>query len=348
MGLRKITTYFKRVKETPESKEEARLLEKETKTYFFVCLGAFILFMVLGLIPVVGTIFGILAFIFAVFAVVFGFYFYSIKSAMSQTLKKIEKNEKKKKEDERLAGMSEEERAAENKRKEDEKKQKAIREAEEKKNGIIEGLKKVANYRGFQFEEKFDKEFENDQYKELGYRRILETHDNVYHTGKTPRYYFEEFIETLEYVDHLRYVGPSELLRIDLEALIRDFETNDDGEIEKKEPCLSVEDCLDASKNPVLNFAVNFNCFKLPDDENGTFKDKFNLYEAAEHFVLLSIMALEKNTVTEDNPWLFEKDTYLNDFGMPRSVKNFYIKAIEKTANDEYKGILEHLVERAK
>ncbi len=155
---------------------------------------------------------------------------------------------------------------------------------------------------------------------------------HVYHPNeKIPSKYFEALIDNIK-VQPLKYVGPCNVLVGLLKIMAKSFYINDDGEPEICEPVLSPEQIVSVEKNPVLYFVKNFNIFELKDDALGTFQDKFALYGK-----ILSFLAINAAKIDiAGSQWLFDKNTYINDFGVVRKEKGFLKKCKEVSGFTEY------------
>ena len=154
----------------------------------------------------------------------------------------------------------------------------------------------------------------------------------VYHKGaKLPGMYFEALVNSIN-VQHLSLVGTSGMLVDCLKTMAKPFTINDDGEPEACPTDLTPEEIVSVEKNPLLYFVSNFNVFEMENDALGTLLDKYYLYSDA--MIYLSTHA--KDIVWEENQWLFDKSTYLNDFGTVRKEKSFLKKCKELSKFPEF------------
>lgn len=243
----------------------------------------------------------------------------------------LEAKQKQKAEEERIARekAEEEKRLKEQKRKEE----------------IIDNLGVVCTYKYIMAEEKLRKKYEASEYTSLGFKRyaqIMASSECGVTADNLPGLLLEEFLGMFEAKgDALDYVGPNELLVEELKVLLRNFVTDDNGEIQQCEPALSAKELLPIENNPLLNFAFNFDCFEFGDESDGPFKDKYDLYAEAMKFIVYCII-LKKSDIIERNQWLFDRDTYLNDFDMIRKKSSFF-QQIRKSCNDEFKAIIDDI-----
>ena len=97
--------------------------------------------------------------------------------------------------------------------------------------------------------------------------------DAYYKGAKLPSMYFESLADAID-AQALIYVGPIEMLVKILSLQAKPFYIDEDGEPQQTQPILTPEEVVSVEKNPVLNFVKNFDCFKLDDDVQGTWKDK--------------------------------------------------------------------------
>lgn len=154
----------------------------------------------------------------------------------------------------------------------------------------------------------------------------------VYHKGaKLPDTYFRSLVDAIN-VQPLTIVGPNKALVMFLKECAKPYKINEDGEPEARKTDLTPEQIVTVDKNPLLYFVKNFNVFDIKDDALGTAIDKNKLYIAALTFIAVCIGDIE----IEKQQWLFDKDTYLNDFGTVRKEKGFLKKCREVSGIPEY------------
>ena len=191
----------------------------------------------------------------------------------------------------------------------------------------LESFKKHVTPQNYMLEENYKVEYEKN-FSKYSYVLYL----NVCHKGETlPTVYFDALKGAIN-VQQLSLVGTAELFRDLLKILAKPFYINDDGEPEACPPQLPPEQLLSVDKNPLLNFVKNFNVFDIEDDELGTASDKYDIYIRVLFFLAKNV----KEISIEENKWLFDKNTYLNDFGTVRKEKGFLKKCKEVSAYTEY------------
>ena len=156
---------------------------------------------------------------------------------------------------------------------------------------------------------------------------------NVFHPeAKIPTIFFNQFVKNIN-IDTI-YVAPSEMLVDVLKMQAKPFILDDEGEPHIVEPMLSAPEIVSDVKNPVLNFVSNFKCFKLTNDDEGTYKEKFNLW--CDILIWISVYFRREEDFIANNQWIFSKDTYFNDLGIVRKPKAFYKKCIELASQKDY------------
>ncbi len=159
----------------------------------------------------------------------------------------------------------------------------------------------------------------------------LEVVVSVFHKeAKIPAVYFGKLADAIG-AQALSYVGPSDLLVKLLSMQAKPFYMDDDGEPQAIEPLFSPEEIVSVEKNPILNFAKNFNCFTLGDDEQGSWKDKFELWKN----IMIWLGLYGGKDAIANNPWIFSKETYFNEIGTVRKLKGFCKKCIELVADEK-------------
>ena len=156
----------------------------------------------------------------------------------------------------------------------------------------------------------------------------------VIHNGaKIPYVFFKKLIDNIE-AEALDYVGPTDMLIDVLSGIAKPFYIDDDGEPQPTNKAIVPEEFLSVEKNPVLNYVSNFKCFKLDDDAQGLWKDKFTMWSSV--MIWLGLNGLTDKDIVSKNPWIFSNDTYFNDMGTARKQKGFYKKCIELATNKKY------------
>lgn len=153
----------------------------------------------------------------------------------------------------------------------------------------------------------------------------------VHKDAKVPSLYFKALVDSIE-VQPLEFVGPSETLVLILKEMAKPYTINDDGEPELCKTILTPEEIVSVDKNPVLYFVKNFNVFKIEDDALGSAGDKYALYIETMKFLAILADVFK----IEENQWLFDKNTYLNDFGTVRKKKGFLNKCKELSAFPQF------------
>lgn len=195
-----------------------------------------------------------------------------------------------------------------------------------------DGLKAFKEYitpQNYFLEETIEKE------KETKYGNYtLKTVVDIFHKdAKIPYVFFRNLIDNIK-VQALEYVGPIELLIKVLSIQAKPFYIDEDGEPQTITACMSPEEIVSIEKNPVLSFVTNFNCFKLADDVQGSWNDKYGLW--SEMITWLGAKCILDREILSENPWVFEKETYFNDLGTVRKSKSFYKKCIELSSDKDY------------
>lgn len=193
----------------------------------------------------------------------------------------------------------------------------------------LEALKEYTSPQNYMLEETYKKEYE-----ELGKNCGLSFYCEVFHKeAKIPTLFFKYFIDNI-HVEALEYAVPRNILIDMLKMQAETFSINDDGEPEETPAVLEGKDLLSFESNPVLNYISNFDCFKLGDDADGSWGDKFRLWSAVVFF-LVCLSEADKEGLSK-NSWIFDKSVYFNDFGTVRKLKGFYKKCIEKSSMPDY------------
>ena len=164
----------------------------------------------------------------------------------------------------------------------------------------------------------------------------------VYHKdAKIPSAYFSAFVKELK-AQPLEYVGPTNLVTSLLCDQGKTFELDDDGEPVEKKSALSPEELVTVEKNPLLKFVETFDCFKLEDDDEGSWDDKYKLY--SEVLIFLGFASFGDKEVLNENQWLFDKAIYFNSLGVVKKEKGFIKTCIEKcTYPDFFKKRLDEI-----
>ena len=95
--------------------------------------------------------------------------------------------------------------------------------------------------------------------------------DNLDNSEKLPWVAFSEIVDDLSCPSKaLDYVGPINSLIFNLEIISGNYTTDEDGEPKLIERAVSIEDVVDAEKNPLLKFITTFNCFQYANDSVGS------------------------------------------------------------------------------
>lgn len=157
---------------------------------------------------------------------------------------------------------------------------------------------------------------------------------------KSPRLYFEALVSAVAKLpgasDALLYVWPIESAACVLGLQAKPFYSDDNGDPVMVEPKPDGRQINDINVNPVLKFIRDFHIFSF---ENKEFVWKemallwsdvlwFILRETTEHGVDWDVIG--------NNPWIFEKDTYLTQAGTLRSRKGLLTTGLEKSTNPGY------------
>jgi hypothetical protein len=129
-----------------------------------------------------------------------------------------------------------------------------------------------------------------------------------------------------------------------LAELARPYWLDEDGEPHQKSVSLEQSDLVSIFKNPILKFVHSFDCFILNDDDKGTFDDKLLIICSVLRF-LQSNFASNKDALQE-NPWLFDPSSYLNDFGLLKTYKAFLKNAISLAADNAEKNYFKKKLKR--
>lgn len=199
-----------------------------------------------------------------------------------------------------------------------------------------DGIKTFNEYisaQNYLLEETIKKEQET-KYSEYS----LDTVISVFHKdAKLPSIYFRKLVDEIN-AQVLEYVGPTNLLVGYLSQQAQPFYIDDDGEPQPIVPKLTPEEIVSVEKNPMLNYAKNFNCFELADDAQGSFDDKWHLWSNV--LMWLCLYSHNKDIISK-NQWIFSKDVYLNELGTARKLKGFFKKCIELAADKESKAFFE-------
>ena len=146
-----------------------------------------------------------------------------------------------------------------------------------------------------------------------------------------PYIYFKALVDAVrsEYMPQALYVADvREWLISLLETIAKPFRINEDGEPEVCAPMFDPPaDLVSVDKNPLLKFVSKFDCFDLESSETGTMEEKFKIYQ--------TIIIYLCGRYTEDNMWIFDKNTYFNDFGVIKKEKAFLKKCKELVSKEE-------------
>ena len=155
-----------------------------------------------------------------------------------------------------------------------------------------------------------------------------------YEDAKLPYVFFANLVREIDSLT-LIYNATKDMLIDILLIQAKPFYIDEDGEphqiIEKK---FTPEEIVSVEKNPVLNFVSNFRCFIIRDDEEGSLEDKYTIWSR-----MLSWIARQSyydKDIIAKNPWVFSRETYINDMGMVRKPKGFFKKCIELASSKEY------------
>ena len=195
-----------------------------------------------------------------------------------------------------------------------------------------DGLKTYCEYikaQNYILEENIKKEKEK-KYPDYDFDLVVKV---VYKESKLPCIYFKKLVDSIS-VQALSYVGTTNLVINALSILAKPFYVDEDGEPQAITPAYTPEEITSVEKNPILNFVTNFKCFELKDDEQGSWKDKYELWSSI--IVWLGVYAQSDKNIIANNPWIFSNDTYFNDLGVIKKVKAFCKKASELATNKKY------------
>ena len=161
-----------------------------------------------------------------------------------------------------------------------------------------------------------------------------------YPNAKLPRTYFNALLESIG-TEPLYNGAILELFRGALLVIAKPYVINEDGEPELRETVLTPEQIVSTDENPLLYFIKNFNAFEMKDEATGSLIDKYFVYKA----VVLFILNFVNEIVIEENKWLFDKNTYLNELGIVRKIKGFIKKCKELTDNERYNTQLDVILD---
>lgn len=161
-----------------------------------------------------------------------------------------------------------------------------------------------------------------------------------YPNAKLPRTYFNALLESIG-TEPLYNGAILELFRGALLVIAKPYVINEDGEPELRDTILTPEQIVSTDENPLLYFIKNFNAFEMKDEATGSLIDKYFVYKA----VVLFILNFVNEIVIEENKWLFDKNTYLNDLGIVRKIKGFIKKCKELTDNERYNKQLDVILD---
>ncbi len=203
--------------------------------------------------------------------------------------------------------------------------------------GSEDGIKTYNEYitaQNYLLEETIKKEHES-KYSKYDFNVFV----SVIHNGaKIPSVYFEKLADAID-VQALKFVGPINLLVNVLSIQAQPFYIDDDGEYQSIEPAFAPEEIVSVDKNPALIYVKNFNCFELENDSQGSWDDKYMLW--SDILIWLGAFSGSNKEIISENPWIFSKETYLNDLGTIRTPKEFYKKCIELASKEKYKILFE-------
>ena len=161
-----------------------------------------------------------------------------------------------------------------------------------------------------------------------------------YPNAKLPRTYFNALLESIG-TEPLYNGAILELFRGVLLVIAKPYVINEDGEPELRETVLTPEQIVSTDENPLLYFIKNFNAFEMKDEATGSLIDKYFVYKA----VVLFILNFVNEIVIEENKWLFDKNTYLNELGIVRKIKGFIKKCKELTDSERYNTQLDVILD---
>ena len=199
-------------------------------------------------------------------------------------------------------------------------------------------------YKEFMVQENFDKDKEYEKEQKEKDCEYFSVYVHVYRKGhKSPRIFFESLVTALGKTpgcsDALEYTFPIDTTASKLGLLAEPYLKDDNGDLMERPQHFTPEQLVDYNVNPLLKFVHDFNAYGF---EDGDWKAKIGLWNEAAWFILYQIIE-DKLDVLEKNPWLFEKETYLNATGGMRTKKGFFNTGIEKSNNPDY--FKEHLAE---
>lgn len=158
---------------------------------------------------------------------------------------------------------------------------------------------------------------------------------NVIHYGDMiPNTYFMALACAIN-VQPMNIQGPNSAVVMFLKDMAKPYTVNEDGEPEARTTDLTPEQIVSVEKNPLLYFVKHFNVFEIADDSLGTAKDKITLYLDILTYIA-TVITVTKDFNINEHQWLFNKDTYLNDFGMIKKEKGFLKKCREVSGIPEY------------
>ena len=198
----------------------------------------------------------------------------------------------------------------------------------------IKAFKEYTSAQSYFLEEKLKKEHES-KYSEYDFHIYV----SVFHKDeKLPSIYFKSLVDKID-VEALQFVGTMSWLVDILSLQAEPYFIDDEGELQFLEPRFAPEEIVSVEKNPALNFVVNFNCFELNDDDQGSWEDKYFLWSDILTFV--GVFCSTDREIISKNPWFFSKEVYLNESGKVKNYKEFYKACMERTTDERYKSIFE-------
>lgn len=188
----------------------------------------------------------------------------------------------------------------------------------------------------FYADEKYRKEFEEGDHDGISYAIFV----SIWHKEhKSPFVYLRSLIiaakKTPNYKnDALAYIGPVDLLTNCLVNLAEPYFFDDNGDPVSKETLPSPEKLMSVDDNPLLKFALTFEAFSFESAADWSLA--YSLWSAALLFINHEVYVKNDWQVLEKNPWLFEKETYVNALGIMRTEKGFLTTGADKSNDKEY------------
>ena len=204
--------------------------------------------------------------------------------------------------------------------------------------GSEDGIKAFGEYitvQNYLFEERIKKEYESN-YSEYDFDIYIRV---VHKDAKIPYVYFKKLADTLNVQALKSHTCTTRILIDVLSTQAKPFWIDEDGEPKPSTPAFTPEEIVSTDKNPTLNFVKNFDCFEIKDDAQGSWQDKYMLW--SDILIWIGTHGDSDKDIISQNPWIFSKEVYLNEFGMLKKRKAFCKKCIELATTEQHKAYFE-------